>query len=71
MEQEKTTPVAPEAQRDSDGVQRRRSSLLDVRDEDIINASGHKQELDRLFSPFSIISTAITTGNVWVCPCLT
>lgn len=38
----------------------------DVTDNDLINVSGHKQELDRLFDSFSVISTAITTGNVWI-----
>jgi hypothetical protein len=33
---------------------------------DIINVTGHKQEMDRIFNPLSIIATAITTGNVWV-----
>ncbi|KIY03711.1 uncharacterized protein Z520_00402 [Fonsecaea multimorphosa CBS 102226] len=67
MEQEKVTNDHPGGVRKSvaSGA-RRRSSLLDVRDDDLINASGHKQELDRLFSSFSIISTAITTGNVWI-----
>lgn len=32
---------------------------------DVINASGHKQELDRQFSLLSICSIGITTGNVW------
>lgn len=31
-----------------------------------INASGHKQELDRNFSLFAICGLAITCGNVWV-----
>ena len=31
-----------------------------------INASGHKQELDRNFSFLSICGLAITSGNVWV-----
>lgn len=32
---------------------------------EVINASGHKQELDRQFSLLSICSIGITTGNVW------
>ena len=32
----------------------------------LINASGHKQELDRNFNIISIISYAITSGNCWV-----
>ena len=31
-----------------------------------INASGHKQELDRNFSFFAICGLAVTSGNVWV-----
>ncbi|RMZ78090.1 hypothetical protein DV737_g4001, partial [Chaetothyriales sp. CBS 132003] len=47
-------------------AQRRRSSLPHIEDDKIINVSGHSQELERLFSSFSVISTAITTGNVWI-----
>lgn len=32
---------------------------------EVINASGHVQELDRQFSLLSICSIGITTGNVW------
>lgn len=32
---------------------------------EVINASGHKQELQRQFSLLSICSIGITTGNVW------
>ncbi|KAH8728307.1 amino acid/polyamine transporter I [Phaeosphaeriaceae sp. PMI808] len=32
---------------------------------DVLNASGHKQELQRQFSLLSICSIGITTGNVW------
>lgn len=32
---------------------------------EVINASGHKQELERQFSLLSICSIGITTGNVW------
>ena len=31
----------------------------------VLNASGHKQELQRHFSLLSICSIGITTGNVW------
>jgi amino acid transporter len=41
-------------------------ALEGVQDNEVINISGHKQELDRIFDPLSIIGTAITTGNVWV-----
>jgi len=33
--------------------------------EGLINASGHKQELDRNFSLLSLCGVAITTGNTW------
>jgi hypothetical protein len=33
---------------------------------DLINASGHKQELERQFSLLSICAVGITTGNTWV-----
>lgn len=33
---------------------------------DLINASGHKQELKRHFSLVSLCAVAITTGNTWV-----
>jgi hypothetical protein len=32
----------------------------------VINASGHKQELKRQFGLLSICAVGITTGNVWV-----
>jgi hypothetical protein len=37
----------------------------DVGHGEIINESGHVQELDRQFSLLSICSIGITTGNVW------
>ena len=39
---------------------------VESHDAELINISGHKQELDRIFDPLSIISTAIATGNAWV-----
>lgn len=33
---------------------------------EVINASGHKQELKRQFGLLSICAVGITTGNVWV-----
>ena len=38
---------------------------IDVSDGEAINVSGHKQELQRIFDPLSIISYAIASGNVW------
>jgi hypothetical protein len=32
---------------------------------DVVNASGHKQELERQFSLLSICSVGITAGNQW------
>jgi choline transport protein len=32
---------------------------------EVLNASGHKQELVRQFNLLSICSIGITTGNVW------
>jgi choline transport protein len=32
---------------------------------EVINASGHKQELKRQFGLLSICAVGITTGNVW------
>ena len=37
----------------------------DVGDGVVINASGHKQELDRNFGLFSICAVGIVTGNTW------
>lgn len=34
-------------------------------DVEVVNASGHKQELERNFSLVSICATAVTTGNTW------
>lgn len=39
--------------------------IPDVNEGDVINVSGHKQELERIFDPLSAISYAVTTGNVW------
>jgi len=33
---------------------------------ELINASGHKQELERNFSLLSLCAIAITSGNTWV-----
>jgi hypothetical protein len=33
---------------------------------ELINASGHVQELDRNFSLLSICAIAVTTGNTWI-----
>lgn len=33
---------------------------------EMINASGHKQELERNFSLLSICAVAVTTGNTWI-----
>lgn len=33
---------------------------------ELINASGHRQELERNFSLLSICAVAITTGNTWI-----
>ena len=47
-------------------------TILDRKDPEVslieipINASGHKQELDRNFSFFAICGLAVTSGNVWV-----
>lgn len=42
------------------------SSATQARESDeLINASGHKQELERNFSLLSICGVAITTGNTW------
>lgn len=34
--------------------------------EELVNPSGHKQELQRNFSLLSICAVAITTGNTWI-----
>ena len=33
---------------------------------ELINPSGHKQELERNFSLISICAVAVTTGNTWI-----
>jgi len=35
-------------------------------DGELINASGHRQELERNFSLISICAVAVTTGNTWI-----
>lgn len=40
--------------------------IEDAHDGDVmINVSGHKQELDRIFDPLSAVSLAVASGNVW------
>jgi len=34
--------------------------------EDLINASGHRQELDRNFRLINICGLGITSGNTWI-----
>ncbi|KAL2006488.1 hypothetical protein VTN00DRAFT_9156 [Thermoascus crustaceus] len=34
--------------------------------EELVNASGHRQELERNFSLLSICAIAVTTGNTWI-----
>lgn len=38
----------------------------DPADGELINASGHRQELERNFSLISICAVAVTTGNTWI-----
>ena len=33
---------------------------------ELVNQSGHKQELERNFSLISICAVAVTTGNTWI-----
>lgn len=33
---------------------------------ELINPSGHRQELERNFSLLSICAVAVTTGNTWI-----
>ena len=33
---------------------------------ELVNPSGHKQELERNFSLISIYAVAVTTGNTWI-----
>ena len=35
-------------------------------EDQLINASGHRQELQRNFNLLNICAVAITTGNTWV-----
>lgn len=32
----------------------------------IVNASGHKQELERIFNPWALYGYSVTTGNMWI-----
>ena len=41
------------------------SIVAEAEEGDIINVSGHKQELHRVFSKSSAVALAITSGNVW------
>lgn len=70
MEDEKVANGDGPLRRSEGDRERRKSSLApaiqNLEDGELINVSGHKQELDRHFDTLSIISTAITTGNVWI-----
>jgi hypothetical protein len=33
---------------------------------ELVNASGHRQEVDRNFSLISLCAIAVTTGNTWI-----
>lgn len=35
-------------------------------DGELVNASGHRQELERNFGLISICAVAVTTGNTWI-----
>jgi amino acid permease len=45
---------------DSASTEEQRSSM------ELVNASGHRQELQRNYSLLSICALAITTGNTWI-----
>jgi hypothetical protein len=38
----------------------------DAQDGELVNASGHRQEVERNFSLISICAVAVTTGNTWI-----
>lgn len=42
------------------------ASASDRPSDEVVNASGHRQELDRNFSLMSICAVAVTTGNTWI-----
>lgn len=42
------------------------SAVVGAADDDLINASGHRQQLDRNFNLVSLCCYAITAGNSWV-----
>lgn len=42
------------------------SSAEDRAEMELVNASGHRQEVDRNFSLLSICAVAVTTGNTWI-----
>lgn len=41
-------------------------SASDRPSEELVNVSGHRQELERNFGLISICAIAITTGNTWI-----
>lgn len=55
---------------DSSFVPEKRATLETAAEErsqeELVNPSGHKQELQRNFSLLSICAVAITTGNTWI-----
>lgn len=52
-------------QHDKDKKSSKLEAAITVGVGEVINASGHKQELERQFSLLPICAVGITTGNVW------
>jgi len=57
---EETEKGSPAVRTDSE------SPPSEVASQELINASGHVQELERNFSLLSMSAIAITTGNTWI-----
>lgn len=52
---------------DSKPVKRCKEAEVESRaEEDLVNASGHRQEVDRNFGLFNIIGLGLSSGNTWI-----
>lgn len=55
----------PQHTREPQGPQAVTKTAQEASANELINASGHKQELERNFSLLNLCGVAITTGNTW------
>lgn len=59
----KSQETPPENQ---EKIQTLESAIEERSSGELVNPSGHRQELERNFSLLSICAVAVTTGNTWI-----